>query len=229
MAGKLRRKLIAVGVAVPLAAIALIGVAHTRFGRPLLSLLPGKSGCPVSLANASPAEFDHQRQSSMRALRGADPAPSRAAFGFALGRSTKADVAAWAAANGVSCKGELGGAASRCSVVPGAAYGAPSDAPPIHDLYLRFDVSGTVVAADGMHAGTSALAASAYAHDMTARLARDLGSPARTDGEDDASYLASGPYASYTIVYRFRDYAVDVSATNFDGALVVREQYRAID
>ena len=227
-------KKIASALAVPVAAVAFMGIAHTRVGRPLLSVFGGsRVGCPVSTANASPQQIEDQRAATMKAQRGAERAKSRPALswpdgdlglrrGFVLTQSTKADVVAWASARGVTCSEELAKTALRCREIP-------VDGGTIRDLYVRFEPSGVLVGVDAIRDATSGDAAIALVEAIAKTIARDAGEPSATRGEASGAALERDTYASRAIEFRFRDYSADVSATNMgEGGLVVREQYRAI-
>jgi hypothetical protein len=140
--------------------------------------------------------------------------------------TTKSDVAAWASSNGIACTSELSNTALRCRDVHDAAFGAV----PIRDLFLRFDAQGALVGVDAMHEGTSGEEASHAFAKVSARVSAEAGAPKATQGDATAASLEGATYASANAVYRFRNYAADVSVTNFgaDG-IVVREQYRALD
>ena len=158
----------------------------------------------------------------MKAQRGAERAKSRPALSFVLTRSTKADVAAWASARGVTCTEELAKTALRCREIP-------VDGGTIRDLYVRFEPSGALVGVDAIRDATSGDAAIALVDAIAKTIARDAGEPSATRGETSGAALERDTYASRAIEFRFRDYSADVSATNMgEGGLVVREQYRAI-
>ncbi len=216
-------KKIGILLALPVAAVAFMGLAHTKVGRPLLSAFgSSRVGCPVSTANASPQQLEDQRAATMKAQRGAERARARPALSFVLTRSTKTDVAAWASARGVTCTDELAQTALRCRDVP-------TDAGPIRDLYMRFEPSGALVAVDAIRGAQSGDAAIALVDAIAATIVRDAGAASATRGESSGAMLERDTYASRAIEFRFRDYSADVSATNMgEQGLVVREQYRAI-
>jgi hypothetical protein len=203
------------------AATALLGLAHTPAGRPLLARLGGtSSGCPVG-AQATPAQLEAQRAAAMAPLRGLDPTPSHGALGLAIDTSAPADVRAWAQEHGLTCEKGLIQSAIRCegSVAAGA----------IRDVYARFDEAERLVTLDAFRAGDTGALASARFDERKSRLDAELGPPAETTGEATAAYLEAEPLRRAAIAYRFRDYAADVSAVNHaSGGVVVREQYRSI-
>ncbi len=211
--------------------LAATGLLHTRAARPLLAKLGGAAGgCPV-LANATPQALEENRAAAVKKLAPgpeAARAPSRAALAFALGTTTRTDVTAWTRGHGVACKDDLAGTALRCLDVDAAALA--DGAVPIDDLFFVFDPAGKLVALDVMHKATRAEDASRLLEDASERLARVLGgAPSATSGERTSAYLTSAPMAQSSLAYRFRDLAVDVTATNFGArGVIVREQYRAI-
>jgi hypothetical protein len=228
---KKRKRLLALFFGTPVALISLAALAHSPLGRPLLSIVGASGariGCPVSAANASPARLEAQRRETTSALRGDAVVDARArpALAWMLVATTKSDVAAWASSNGIACTSELSNTALRCRDVHDAAFGAV----PIRDLFLRFDAQGALVGVDAMHEGTSGDEASHAFAKVSARVSAEAGAPKATQGDATAASLEGATYASATAVYRFRNYAADVSVTNFgaDG-IVVREQYRALD
>jgi hypothetical protein len=163
-------------------------------------------------------------------MRGETRAGARPALIFALDRSTRDDVAAWAGAHHVRCNDELARTAMRCVDVDPRSVGGTAGSS-IDDLFFRFDPRGVLVAVDAMHAGASPDDALRQVADVEARLARDLGTAASgtVHGERSATYVGGAAMSQVSIEYRFRDYAADVSATNFGSrGIIVREQYRAI-
>jgi hypothetical protein len=216
-----------------LAAAMLLGVTgllHAPFARPLLARINGKAGvCPV-LVGASPQALEEHRAAAVKPLgeKTATRAPTRAALAFTLSTTTRADVAAWTAAQHLGCKDEIAGTALRCTDVDPKAL--DDGAVPIDDLFFVFEPSGKLVALDVMHRGASAEDASKLLDDAATRLVRVLGAPpTSTSGDRTSTYLTSAPMVQSGLEYRFRDLAVDVSATNFgDRGVIVREQYRSI-
>jgi hypothetical protein len=159
------------------------------------------------MGKATPAQIEAHRQETMKALRGKERAPARPALGFTLMQSSKADVS-----SKLSCKEEMKGTALRCAGIEGMS-----------DVLFRFDDKGQLVGADAMHTGGSPEEATRRLADVEKRLEGTLGAP-----QTKSDLSLAEPYARASVEYRFRDYAADVSATNFGDAVVVREQYRAI-
>ncbi len=216
-----RHRLVLVGAAIVVTPIALLGLAHTAVGRPLLARLGGASaGCPIG-APVTPTQLEAQRAAAMAPLRGPAAAPSRPALGLAIDEATPADVRAWAAARGMTCEQALKESAVRCE--GDVAGGA------IRDVYARFDERERLVAIDVFRAATTGPLAAARFDERRSSLARDLGPPSDASGEATAAYLEAGPLRRAAIAYRFSDFAADVSAVNHaSSGVVLREQYRSI-
>jgi hypothetical protein len=195
--------------------VAVVGVLHTPLGRPLLARLGMRAGCPVMNAHLTPQQIETGRVQAGLPLRGTARAPQRPALEFALMKATAADVRAWAAASGLACSEELAGTALRCAAPVARAA---------RDLYFRFDPAGVLVALDVMHEGVSPEEAAREFERLRAELAREVGAPTVSRDTLDAE-----PLSQRAVQYRFRDYAADVSATNFGAqGVVIREQYRAL-
>ncbi|MEO6417920.1 MAG: hypothetical protein ABIP39_00835 [Polyangiaceae bacterium] len=217
-----RRVLTAIGV--PLVVVGLIGLAHLPFAR---SLLAAAGGCPAAFARATPAELEKSRGEAMQGLRTDRAAAGHGALRFALGSSTKSEILGWADGAGASCSEEMKGAAVRCRGVASDAVHAPAPGLLYSDVFFRFDTKGILVAIDAMHDGATADQAIHYFETASRKLEADYG-PATPSPMPTAESLAE-PFTRAAFEYRFRDLAVDLTATNLgDKGIVVREQYRAI-
>jgi hypothetical protein len=197
----------------------LIGLLHTKAGRPLLARMG--LACPVK---ASPEAVEAARLSSARLQRGAETAASRPALGFALDTMTLNDVKAWAARKNASCD-ELRIGLMRCTDVPALAVG--STGPAINQLDFGFaPATERLVNISAWRNGMSGDAAAAQLAVVVDQMKAQLGAPTREAGSRSAGYLASGPMHTASVEYRFKDYIADVSATNIPGhGLLMREHY----
>jgi hypothetical protein len=197
----------------------LIGLLHTKAGRPLLARLG--LACPVK---ASPQAVEAARLQAARTLRGTETAASRPALGFALDSMTLADVKAWAARVNVSCD-ELRVGLMRCTDVPTASVG--STGPAINQLDFGFaPATEHLVNVSAWRNGMTGDAAAAQLSAVALQMKEQLGTPTHEAGSRTAGYLASGPMHTATVEYRFKDYIADVSATNIPGrGLLMREHY----
>jgi len=215
--------------AAPLVVVGAIGLLHLPAARPLLALLGGSGGggCPVAVGRASPEEIERARGASLAPLKGGERAAARTALRFTLMTSTKADVQAWAGGAGLTCKEEMKGTSLRCGRVPADAAGAASTGIAISDLLFRLDEHGVLVAADVMHDGTTGDAALTDMNAAAEKLRAAFGPPSSDSGRDIATLNES--YGRAAVEYRFRDFAIDLTATRFGAdKVVLREQYRAI-
>jgi len=223
-----RRQLRALAGAAAFFAVAmgLIGFAHTKHGRPLLALLRGAPGCPVGAGKLSPEQRDAAQVKVLSPLRGAERAAARPAFGFALERTTRAEVEQWAAQKGVRCEPTKHGLALRCLAVPAAVLAeAEHD---VDSLLFLFDGASHLVAVDASRAQLSPEEAAHLVEAVTGALAAKAGPPAKQDGEADPDYLTGGSLRRVGAEFRFSDYRAQVSATNLGEKMFVREQYQSI-
>jgi hypothetical protein len=199
---------------------------HTHAAR---ALLGGAQGCPWGNAPPTAAKLEAQRVQVAAALKGAATtrATARPAFGFVLDRSTRSEVAAWAARSGATCEAEIGGAAMRCEL-PAQNNVTEENGVSVRDAFFRFDPRGTIVGIDLMREGAAGEKAAVVLASISDRITRAAGPPTTVQGTADSAHL--GGYLDRAATeFRFADYAADVSATNLgDRGVVVREQYRSI-
>jgi hypothetical protein len=214
--------MIVAAVSVPtLAGAALL---HTSAGRALL----GVSSCPWGGAPPSASTLEDFRVKSAAPLKTSTRAAARPAFGFVLDKSTRAELTAWGASVGATCKEELGGAALRCE---GSDRGIKTeeDGIPVKDAFFRFDPRGVLVGVDLMREGADGEKAASAMNAISGRIARDVGPPTTVQGTPSPAHLSGGYLNRAATEFRFADYAADVSATNLgEQGIVVREQYRSI-
>ena len=202
---------LAATVAVGAAAIASL---HSPWARPLLRRL---GGCPA--ARATPEQVEAAQRGAWRRLRGAGAAPVRPALGFALERTTLADVHAWARAHGLACAQERAGALYRCGPVPASAV-TPGASGTYDDVAFGFRLADRrLVNLTTLRTGLDPEDAEARLHDAAKALERALGVPA-----EDARATAGPAY----VAYRFADYMADVTAMRLPGrGHALREHYMA--
>lgn len=183
-------------------AVLVLGGAH--------AIVAQTARCPVGEPTVD--ELERQRLAAMSVLaRGrTESAPTRAIAKLVLGRSTRADVTS---SLGPDCSDDLEGALATCT--------SAND-----ETVARFDREGLLVGLDRSQRRTTAEAAAA---ELRLRLVarRELGAPERTWGETTGAFLAV-PLRQAGAAWRFRDLAVDVTATHLAGGVVVREQHRLV-
>ena len=199
---------------------ALVGVAHTDLGRPLLGLLRGVPGCPVLHGPADPARAESFRVSQLSRRTGIEPAKSRQALGFELGKTARPAVATWADSVGASC--QHSGTSLRCF-----GFRETSGAPRLDDVLFQFDPAGALVAVDVLRAPSDARQALAYLEELASKLERDVGPATSEVGEQSTSYLEGQRLRRRALEFGYRDYVARASATSFGARGVrIREQYQ---
>jgi hypothetical protein len=205
--------------------VAVGGVLHLPFAR---GLLMKAGGCPMAV-EASAQELDKAHMGSLARERGADMAPARPAFGFALDTTTRSEVLAWAEQARVACQRDRG-AIVRCNAVPASAVGAPDVQGPITSLSFGFNAQDKLVDVSSMRMHMTPAAGLASVTDITGNLSKQLGEPHKHLGAFDLEHLSQKSVAGLSnIAYRFHDYAVDIVAMSFDSdGLVLREHYASI-
>ena len=203
------------------AIVLLVGLLHTRVGRPLLGQL-GLGGCPVA---ASAEDVEHARMASARATRGIAQSPSRPALGFQLDSMTRGDVEAWAERHHIACESARSDTLLRCARVPADAIGEAG--PEVDALTFGFvpktlklvNITAVRHGLDGEHAATQM-------ETIASHLRSELGAPEKALGDRTATYLSGGDLRTAIVTYRFADYIADVTATNIPGrGLMLREHY----
>src|ERR1051325_153158 len=105
-------------------ATAVIGVAHTPWGRPLLKLpllssMATSAGCPVGPIEL--AAFEQVRRTKLKGDVGKDVAHARPALAFTLGQAPRADVDRWVKAQNADCKTGQVASVLECSEVTNGA------------------------------------------------------------------------------------------------------------
>ena len=192
-----------------------IGALHLPAARPLLALV---GQCPVG--RESPSEIEDARRIALRSLRGTGTAPVRPALGFALERTTEADVREWARTRGIACESSRESTLLVCSSIPPGALGWAT--PAVDELAFGFRVKdhrlvNLTTLTSGVDADRAANAFAASAASLKAAL-----------GTASAERLPSKAWDGRPayVRYRFADYVAAVSAMELPGrGIVMREQY----
>jgi hypothetical protein len=190
---------------VVLAAAVLLGAA-TVFHASLLRAIAPSSMCPVEKPTLDSMEKTRAR--AMPQLRGSAPAPSHAALGLEIGKTTAS------LAERASCTWEVPAALLRCDEGGGS-------------LVARFDRQGLLVGLDRQDASRTPDAAlrvfSARVHDYETQ----YGAPHGRGGDATVAFLSS-PLRQVGVRYRFEDLAIDVTVTHLGDGVVLREQVREV-
>lgn len=205
----------------------LVGVLHMPFAADLLRAISPSWACPVR--RGTPEQIDRATAMGAANIRdhASSAAPARPALGFALDTTTRGDIRAWAAKNGVTCAA-IGGNDNlqKCTDVPAAAVGEPASFGPLEEITFELRATGELVNVQTMRRGLTADAAAAMSASIASTMKSTLGDPSQTGGEPTAAHLSHGVLATYVAVHQFTDYRATVSATNLASTgFMVREEY----
>lgn len=201
---------------------ALVGVAHTDLGRPLLRLLPSLAGCPANLDAADPTRVEAFRVRQLKARAGEAEAMKASAWHFELGSTRRSAVDTWAVREGVVCERARQDSLLRCQL-PASETCANGRS----TAHLQFDALGRLVAVDLLHPGTSADHAVEHVARVRQKLRREVGPETRASGKMTPQHLEARRFRHASVEYRYSAYVAKVSATNLGaGAVLVREQYQ---
>jgi hypothetical protein len=215
--------------AVSLAAVALlgtavIGVAHTPWGRPLLKLpllsaLARHAGCPVG--EIAPAAFESVRTRKLRGDVGSAEAASHPALGFVLGTTRRPDVERWVATEKADCKAGFVASVLECENV--ASAGAPT----ISHLRLQFDGQERLVSVDLFRsAGTAEDLVSRFVA-LGNELDQSVGPATSSTGTPSVAFILKTPLQTVVRSYAYRDYVASSMLLNLGKrGLRLREQYQ---
>ena len=212
--------------------VALMGFAHTRAGRPLLAAM-GRvmhgGACPLGYDRAaSPAQREAARTRFAATHRGEAPAASRPALGFALDETLRADVAAFMAARGITCRASTGLADLVCNEVPAEALPAQQERAVPRNLWFTFGQQQRLLSVVALSRAASAEPISAGFERVARGVAHDAGQLAAITGDATASALSSGVLRQATAELRFSDYYASARATNMGDGFLLTEEYRSL-
>jgi hypothetical protein len=204
----------------------VVALAHTALGRPLLGLLRGAPGCPVSLDAVDPAKLEAFRSRQLREHRGVLAPAGHPALHFELGTTRRADVLSWQARTHASCRSLHKDTVLRCAGVPAAALDQPG-ASTIDNLHLQFDQEQRLVAVDLFRAPGDSRSALHWLDTLDRDLTTRVGRATTTLGEWSPSFLEQHALQRVAREYRYLDYVAEVSALHLgDSKVRVREQYQ---
>jgi hypothetical protein len=222
-----------------LAFTGLVGFAHTKPGRPLLGVLKpaltrmaragGGSRCPFGYdAKATPEQREAERNAFAGAHSGSELAAAKPALGFALDRSTSADVQSWAASHGVACHDSKGAKDLECKDVPDTVLPAGDRGASLSSLWFTFGAQGTLTSVVAVRNSPSAEAIGAAFAAVKADVEAHAGPAASTVGEGTAADLAAGLLRQSTAEFRFQNYYAVARAANVGHGFVLTEEYRSL-
>jgi hypothetical protein len=200
--------------------VAVIGFAHTETGRPLLQYIPGMGACPLG-PPLSAEDRMRVRGELLAPLAGVGAATSRRVLAFELGRTSAADVSAWAASHAIQCApGRKIGL--RCTAVPADALGQTHA---FDEVSFEFDAGDRLISVEGSANLQDAAVAIDYVATRDLALRDQLGEP--TASRDTA---LAGPLSQMSRDFRRSDIRAHVNATNMGrGRYKIREFHQLIE
>lgn len=205
-------------------ATALIGAAHTPWGRPLLKLpllsaMAQHAGCPVG--EIEPASFERVRTSKLRGDVGTAEAAAHPALGFVLGATRRSEVEAWVAREHASCKPGFVASVLECENL------APPGAPKISKLRLQFDGNQRLVSVDLFRSEGAPAELVERFQQLGRELDASVGPATKVVGTPSVAFVKSAPLQTVTRTYSYRDYVATALLLNFGKrGFRLREQYQ---
>ncbi len=203
--------------------VALIGFAHTESGRPLLRYIPGMGACPLG-APLTAEDRTRVRGELLAPLAGEGAAGSRRVLAFELGRTTAADVSAWASSHGITC-GPGRKLALRCTAVPARSL---DEVAAFDEVSFDFDTAGRLVMIEGSASLDDPSRAAGYVAARDLALRDHLGAPTTSRG-DARPEAVHGALSQISREFRRSDVRAQVVATNSGrGRFTIREFHQLI-
>jgi hypothetical protein len=205
--------------------VAVIGFAHTEYGRPLLAYIPGMGACPLDVAPLTAEDRMRIRGETLAPLAGEQAAGSRHALAFELGRTTADEVSAWASSHQISCAPGRK-LALRCTAVPAGATG---QATAFDVVSFDFAPDGRLLMVEGSASLDDAARAAEYVATRDLALRDSLGAPTTSRGDAAAATVTVGPLSQILREFRSSDVHAKVVATNSgQGRFTIREFHQLI-
>lgn len=210
--------------AAALLATAVIGVAHTPWGRPLLRLpllsaLAQRAGCPVG--SIDPTAFEKVRRTKLQGEVGTTAARAHPALGFTLGQTRRSNVEQWIEAGRVSCKAGLVASVLECENVTAAGSA------PISHLRLQFDGEERLVAVDLFRQSFDDRALVQRFEELGRELDAQVGPATASLGTPTLAFMKLSPLQTAVRSYGYRDYVASAMLLNLGKrGLRLREQYQ---
>lgn len=232
MTSSLARRGALAGGALLATLVGVVGFAHSRAGRPLLVAMghafAGKASCPLGYDSAAgPAAHEAARARFAASHRGAVPAATRPALGFALDETLRSAVVGEMAAHGVSCKpGRAGDLV--CEHVP-ADLSVDGTATSVdRELWLTFGARDQLLSIVALSRSAVPGAISAAFSAVTNLVTGAAGQPSSITGDSAAEALASGSLRQASAEFRFTNYYALARATNLGNGFLLTEEYRSL-
>lgn len=206
---------------IALAATVIVGLLHTKLGKPLLAKM---GGCPAGFATRD--DMDKMRKYAVTmAPVGSESAPARPALGFTLDTTTEDDLHAWAKKNNVSCKDNDRLGHITCENVASALIGDTSGVP-VQELTIEFDPAHRAVNILALRHGLSSMDAVRVFEARLAALEKELGPAPGKHTPTGPDYFNLELLQSATANYNFKDYQSELAGvTMMDRTVTLREHY----
>jgi hypothetical protein len=203
---------------------ALVGIAHTSWGRSLLGYVPSFDGCPIGAQTLDAETLHAFRTGVLRAQATHHKAGVPDVFGFKLGVTTQSEVELQLTRHDASCESALNGAAIQCAHVElGAAQ-------LVDALHLQFDPRQRLIAIDAQRRAPDAQRAMQSVRTRLAVLTRTIGHSTAAFGSLSPRRFEQQRYSHASKEFRYSNVFAKVSATRLGSPQVlVREQYQLLD
>lgn len=208
-----------------------LGFAQTKRGAALASgvnrMVHGR--CPFGYDQAlSPAERERARAHFALLHRSERRANGRPALGFTLDVSTRQQVIATLAGQGVHCAPGHGMSDLTCQHVPSAAL--PGDAVPAPErtLWFTFGTKAQLLSVVAVSQAASAQVISDAFIGTGNALSGQAGPATTSSGHADPQTLAQGLLRQASAEFQFRNYYAVERAANLGKNFVFTEEYRSL-
>jgi hypothetical protein len=214
----------------------LMGFAHTKPGRPVLTWMgmaapkAAKGACPFGYgAEGSTVEQKTAASKAFAAKHaGTESAAGLPALGFELGRTTRADVDAWAKSFDIACKHPRSGGDLECTKVPTSALPEGIRGGAVTSLWMTFGANDALTQLGVLRHAEVADEASTTFQSVVSDIEKRAGSETKPTlkGDGTASMLLQGILSQSSAEFRYRNYYAVVRTTNMGNYFSVTEDYR---
>jgi len=211
--------------------VGAVGFAHTPAGRPMLRAL-GRvvhGGCPLGYDRAlTPADRERAAHVFARNHHGDRTAPQRPALGFALDKTTRAEIIATMAKQGVACSAARGAADLTCTNVPSETLAGASLTPPTRNLWFTFGAKQQLLSLVSISRAPAAAPISDAFLAAERTISEQAGAPTQTHGGTAPEALAAGLLSQESAEFRFANYYALARASNLGESYLLTEEYRSL-
>jgi len=178
--------------------------------------------CPVA-SNAQVAAVQQATLAAIQKGAGARAAPVRPALGFALDRTTIADLRTWASHLSVVCAEEKEATLVRCSAVPTFALPESHGGEGIVDeiVFGLRATDGTLFSVDAFRKDIDGPSAERQTAAIASTLKGLLGAPEL----DVGTPVSTGAGEAYVLRFAFSDCIVELTTARLASGIALRERY----